>query len=228
MANTLGSYRRYSRYYSNFKQFYQKKQVRVYTELILSLLTIIFFLVFAIRPTLITIASLINEIDEKKILVQKLDNKINTLNLAQAEYERVKDKLFLIDEALPQNSEFSLLIRQVEALARRNGLAINSIQFETTQLKGEKTIMTNVRVQEKNEKGPPGASLTIELLGEYEQLKFFIFDVVGFRRLTIPEEYSFEIDEEGGALTLSLDIKAFYQSKDDLIKPALAEEEASL
>ena len=68
-------HQRYQRYFVDLSRFYQKKQTRVYTGLVLTILTTIFFLIFAIRPTLITIAGLIKKIEDQKIIVEKLDKK---------------------------------------------------------------------------------------------------------------------------------------------------------
>jgi len=64
------SYLRHKTYFLNISSQYSKKQdVRMFMELLLSLATVSLFAVFAIRPTLITIAELYKEIQGKKTTV---------------------------------------------------------------------------------------------------------------------------------------------------------------
>ena len=71
------SYLRYKTYFLNISSQYSKKaDVRVFMELLLSLATVSLFAIFAIRPTLITIAELFKEIQGKKTTVAQLDEKI--------------------------------------------------------------------------------------------------------------------------------------------------------
>ena len=67
---------RYQKYRSELVKLYDKKQSWVYTSLILTVLTISFFMIFALRPTLLTIASLFGEIRQKEEAVEELDRKI--------------------------------------------------------------------------------------------------------------------------------------------------------
>jgi uncharacterized protein (UPF0333 family) len=59
--------------------FYQKPIARVSIELILSVLIVILFAVFAIRPTLITMAELVKEIEDKKELSEQMNLKLASL-----------------------------------------------------------------------------------------------------------------------------------------------------
>jgi hypothetical protein len=50
----------------NLNAFYQKPVAKVSLELFLSVGTIIFFAMFAIRPTLLTMSDLVKEIEDKR------------------------------------------------------------------------------------------------------------------------------------------------------------------
>ena len=95
-------YHRYHRYFLSTRALYKKRAVVVYTGIILTLATITFFALFAIKPTVTTIASLVKEINSKKVVDQKLQTKINSLRQAQTNYSLISDKLVLIDQVLPQ------------------------------------------------------------------------------------------------------------------------------
>ena len=85
-------------------KFYENPVARVSIELFLSIFTVIFFAVFAIRPTLLTIADLIKEIEDKEDLIVQLDRKIASLSSAETEYRKFYYQLGLLDEAIPKHS----------------------------------------------------------------------------------------------------------------------------
>lgn len=199
-------YRRYRRYFVELKDLYQKKKVRVYTGIVLSLFVVAFFLFFAIRPTLKTIAALTKEIKDKKVVAQKLQDKINALNSAQIEYQRIEDELYLIDQALPENANLSLLIQQLEALARQHGVTIASIQFNQTTLKG---------IDEAKEKasktGEQSAGFSLAIAGNYQNLKSLVDSLAKLRRSISIEALVFQTGDEQ-VLLLNLGGEAHYLS----------------
>ena len=52
--------------------FYHRPVAQVSLELFLSVATVVFFAVFAIRPTLVTMSNLIKELEDKRQLDQQL------------------------------------------------------------------------------------------------------------------------------------------------------------
>lgn len=196
-------YRRYRRYFVDLSRFYQKKQARVYTGIVLSLLTATFFLFFAIRPTITTIAGLIKEIQDKKIINEQLQDKINALNAAQKEYQNTAASLYLLDEALPENPNLSLLVRQIEALARKDGIAVRAVQLEGATIKGQNE-------KESAEEDGQGTNFSLAATGSYQQLKTFLASLTGLRRLVSVTAFTFQSDKEAGSLIVSLNAKAHY------------------
>ena len=71
--------------YQSVSQSFKRKKTQAYTMFILSLFTISFFSIFAIRPTLKTVTSLHREIEDLEKIDEKLTTKINQLISAQAE-----------------------------------------------------------------------------------------------------------------------------------------------
>lgn len=195
-------YRRYSRYFKNINRFYLNKKIRVYTEAVLTLFAIAFFLGFAIRPTVITITSLIKEIKEKKEVSNSLENKINALTLAQQNYQAVEKDLFLVDQSLPLSPSLNELIRQVEALSLKNGVGIEGFQFSNIELKKTKS-------SEEKE-----IEFNLVVYGEYQNLKNFLTDLINLRRLINFDNLILkERKKESGELVLSLRGKAFFMEK---------------
>lgn len=190
---------RYHRYFVDLSRFYQKKQTRVYTGLVLTLLTTIFFLVFAIRPTLITIASLVKEIKDQRVIAEKLDKKIDDLNLAKKEYQQIEKKLYLVDQALPLDSNLTTLVKELEALAKKEGVSILSLQFEKINLKGGQMVVTG---QPEN---VPAVNFSMSVSGAYPQLNSFLDSLTQLRRVTLVDDFTIQSKKEKA---LSLTIKA--------------------
>lgn len=221
MTNKLET-RHYRRYFNDIRFIYQKKQIRYYTGIVLSILTVNFFLFFAVRPTLVTIASLWKEIKNEKVIAQKLEDKIDSLNQAQTEYQKVEKDLGIIYEAMPETPNSPDLIRQLEALAINNGVTIVAFQLGSNTLKGKQ-----ITVQTLESSGVNPADLTsgldfnIIISGEFDQLKSFVNDLNNLRRLITINNFSFQVGQENelGKLALSFNAKAPYLKDTSIINP---------
>ena len=78
-------YLRYKSFFLNVLAIYkQRTDLHLFSEILLSLITILLFGIFAIRPTLLTIAQLVKDIRGKEATLALMDQKINSLNRARA------------------------------------------------------------------------------------------------------------------------------------------------
>ncbi len=203
MVNSKEGLRRYRRYYRNLQGLYQKPVVRDFTFLILSLLTVAFFGFFAIRPSLRTIGELIKEVKDKRMASEKLEQKINLLSIAQREYESIKPDLPAIYAVLPKKSDFSKLVKQLEYLAGKNNSTLLNFRIQKTSLFGE----------EKKELTP--LEFTLNISGEYKNLKGFLEDLGKLDRLVKVETLDFQKKKAGKEekeilLTLRLSAEGYY------------------
>jgi len=193
---------KYSRFFVNVGRLYQKKRVRVYTELVLSTLTISFFLLAAIRPTAATIAGLIKEIEDQKVANEKLQSKINDLTLARQDYLIVQPKLALLDQALPQQEQVTMLAKELEALSRRTNITISILHFGQVDLFQSKVV---------DAVEPQMISFSFNASGEYESLKNFLQSLESLRRIIVIESFGFQTNKkEGQKLSLSLKGANYY------------------
>jgi len=102
-------YQRYQRYYLNLKRFYQKPVAKVSIFVVISFMTVSFFSVFAIKPTLTTIGQLVKEIEDKGEINTKMDSKLADLARAQAEYGQIRNEVDLVWRAIPDRPEMARL-----------------------------------------------------------------------------------------------------------------------
>jgi len=86
-----------------------------------SLFVTAFFILVAIRPTILTIAQLNKEIKEKTKANEILQKKIDSLVAAQNVYVKYANKLSLVEEVLPQRSHFGNFSYYLETASSSSG-----------------------------------------------------------------------------------------------------------
>jgi len=204
-------YHRYRRYLADLYHLSQDKMIVVYAELTLTLLTIAFFALFALKPTITTIASLIQEQQGKKELDRKLQAKINALNAAQTNYHLAEEFFPLVEEALPTEPLVQRLVYQLETLTQNEGLSIMSLNVEPVVLIGE------TKEKEKRKFGESSAlSFSLLLKGEFNNLSKFTSDLEKLRRIVNIDSLTLSQKEiEGGkTMVLNLSGQVYFLPKD--------------
>lgn len=172
-------YELYRKYIHNISRFYkQNEHVGAYVELGLSLLAIIIFLVFAIRPTTVTITEKVREMQNKEEVVEKLNIKIDSLSIANSLLQQEKEKLDLLEQAVPDNALPEEYIVQIDALAARSNTVLESMAIEDTPVL---KVATSDDVGQKSgsvEWFPFSATVT----GDYTNIAQFTDSVENLRR----------------------------------------------
>lgn len=176
-------YLRYKGYFLNVLSVYrQKEDLRMFLEILLSLATVSFFATFALRPTLVTIAALLKEIQTKEELVNTLDTKIQNLSTAQTLLEGELLRLPLIEDAVPGSPSPEDFVRQIEGLATKNGVNLLGVSLGQIILLGE---VKKPPAQEGVTPLPEealGIPFSISLSGAYPNLLGFLADLENLRR----------------------------------------------
>lgn len=185
----------YQKYYSRYRKYYQRnidpfvrsKHATAYSMIILSLFTIAFFGMFAIRPTLRTIIELKRQIKDNKEIDLALQTKINSLMVAQEEYQFIKDFVPAISEALPNQPNITNLLLSIENLALEKQATITSIQVQSViykpinkEINNEndsfvKPVITNFQ--------PSPIDISLKVSANYQQLYEFLEKLLTMRRL---------------------------------------------
>ena len=180
---------RHRRYSKSLKLLYQSRKAKTYTGIVLTIFAISFFTFFTIRPTLITIAGLLKEIEDQKTIAEKLDDKILSLNKAQEKYRQIEDKLYLLNEALPEEPSFPTFLKQVELIASTNGLEYTSLSYAEIKLKQGRDEDPNSPASPV--KGAGDLNFNLTTTGSYEQLTSFMADFYNFRRIVNVNSFNF-------------------------------------
>lgn len=201
-------YTRYKGFFLNILTIYNSKpNLKIYLELILSLGTIVMFSIFAIRPTILTIIEINNEIRAKEEIKIKLERKIRDLKTASSLLQNQAESLTLIDQAVPNNINLERLVPQIESLASQNSVAITGISSSEILVKG--TLQKNKKVNELEGLPENSGELPISIVvsGEYGNLVNFTKSVESLRRPMKVDSFIFSSTksvENSKVLTLTL------------------------
>lgn len=178
-------YSRYRGYFLNIVNLYkQRADLRAFVEVILSILTITVFLLFALKPTALTIISLVGQINEKKTTITKLDQKISDLVTAANLYNQNQNSISLVDAAISTSPKPDSFAKQVQALAAKNSAKIVGLSVGEVTLVG-----TNNNVKPPSTlKALPENSfempVSVNLQGDYPNLLAFLKDLENLRIVT--------------------------------------------
>lgn len=102
-------------------------------ELNATIFLIIFFVFFAIKPTVTTISSLIGEINAKEIQQTQLKTKINQIIKAQDLYSQVQEKYSLIAQCLPDSPSYYQAANQIYGASSTSSASVNDLNFVFSQ-----------------------------------------------------------------------------------------------
>ncbi|MBU0618955.1 type 4a pilus biogenesis protein PilO [Patescibacteria group bacterium] len=203
-------YVRYRNQFKTLRELYQKPIVRTYSLLVLTLLTVSFLGLTAIKPTLTTIAQLIKEIEDKRIVTQQLTKKIESLSQAQIEFQRIRPKLDGLDQAIPKQPAFANLVWEIEYLAAKHQVNLIDFQIGKVVLLGE----DKVQNLDNSDQQAVKITLALNLGGEFNNLRQFVNDLENLQRIIQVAEVNFSTDskkkDETEPLELSLVTEAFY------------------
>ncbi len=175
-----------------YKNYKNKEEVWRYGELTITLLAIAFFVVFAIRPTVRAISTLLSEIENKKELSQKMGKKINQVIAAQTNFASIQGEIAYLDEAYPQLPQLAKGGAQLVGLGLEKGLIVDSVTFSEVKFFSSKV----TRPASSKDQATTGVSYSASFSGDYEAIKLFLDDLLKVRRVFVVDGYSISVSED--------------------------------
>lgn len=175
--------------------FYKKPVAKVSAELFLSIGAVLFFAVFAIQPTLITMSDLIKELEDKREIDQQLSQKIAALSTAQTTYLQLEPQIPLLYEAIPTRPKVKESLLMLEKLASDRNLVIESIVIRQVpkEIEADITKSSTERVS---------IPVTISLTGSYPNISGYLEAVLSLRRTFIIDSIVFSRNDDRGIESL--------------------------
>lgn len=212
-----GQYIRYKEFFLNvFAVYKSRPDLKTFMEIILSAITISFFAIFALRPTLSTIAQLVKEIRQREELETKLIQKIKDLDTARTLYNSESRRIALVETAIPSKPPVETFVNQLEALSQSRGVTITNITIGETVLGGADPVKTDNELSILPE-GANGMSFSISASGDYSSFVNIFSDLENFRMPAVLDSFgiSARVSEEGRQLVLAISGRTPYLAKED-------------
>lgn len=190
------NYLRYRTYFLNVtNQYRERGDIKAYLEILLSLITITIFSIFALRPTLLTIGELIKEVETKKETLAKIDSKIQNLSKAQLLYDRQRKNIYILNVAVPARATPEVFTQQLDAIAIKNGIKMTRINLDNGEIL--KTEIPRDRGSEKNQVQELPFSIEARIdIDDFTKLVSLITDMENSRVITKINQLSLALEEE--------------------------------
>ncbi len=194
----------YAKYLAFMPDLKQEK-TRKFTTIVLTLTASIILGLFAVNPTLSTIANLRRQIDDNKFVDQKLQQKISNLSVLQQKYSDIQSDLPIVYAAIPTSSEIPSLVAEIQAIAANSNLTINS--FQTFEVDLSTSASTNKKYS--------SFDFSFSAQGTYPSIIAFLDKLINFQRIITVDSASIsrlnDINNTSGALLLSVKGTAFFK-----------------
>lgn len=179
------------------------KRLKDYSFTIGFFLVFSFFIIFLIRPNLITAFNLQKELDQLHTVDQGYENAILHIIELQNFIEANRDNFYLLDDAFPSTAQANKLIQDVTNDASQSGLIISKADIGQLNLKEDKG--SNNRKQ---------YVLSLEINGPFDSIDKFITTLSAQRRIKNIKNLSIERDvgvsSTSGQLKMNVEVVTYY------------------
>jgi len=173
-------------------------------EITITIGVVILFLVFAVRPSVLTISNLIGEIKVKEKVSFQMRKKINDVVTAQDVYAQIQEKYQLVDSALPVSPHFGQLTEQIVAAGNLTQSPVEAINFNV----GNRQTSAETTFEELQ-----SIKFTFWQATTFSDVKSFLAKILLNRRLFQINSLSFSSQKETSLISTGFDFESFYIPK---------------
>jgi len=193
----VASKEEYSKYLAFMPDLNQEK-AKKFTTIVLTLATSMILGIFAINPTLSTIANLRKQIDDDTFVEQKLVEKITNLSILQQNYTNIKNDLPMVFDAVPTSAQIPPLVAEVQAIAKNSNIKLDNFQ----------TFIVDLSTKGTANKKYSSFDFGFSSEGTYPDTMNFIDQLLNFQRVIIIDNISISKinnkETDNGTLQLNL------------------------
>lgn len=193
---------KYFRYFTYIKPITKLPIVRTYGSTIFTLIIIIIFIFFAIKPTIETILILQKKLADSNKVLDQLNQKVTSLTEAKKNYDNLNPQVKRkIDDAIPNKSNFNSLIQNIENTIKTYEASISALQIQPINLvsKDQNKIGTLSQVD-----------FTVNIEGQYQNLISILQQMTSSSRVISIDSITINKISEGSTLVMSISGKAYY------------------
>ncbi|MFH2019443.1 MAG: type 4a pilus biogenesis protein PilO [bacterium] len=220
-ASLKQRYGRYKQYSTNLAKYYRVPSIQISLSIVLSIFVCAFFVLVAIRPALIAITELKQNITESEKTLKQLQTKTAALQKASKLWEEIELKQTQIDASFPSDGpNYQTIAEAVEVLANESGVVISS-----ESLGSALTYSSIIDPYVGKERTMIEMPFSVRVKGGYLEITSFLEQILSMRRVLGVESISFEKDiaKENLGLSLSLNISGqfHYLANEEQLKNIL-------
>lgn len=193
----LGSLRQFKNLALPFVPDFKEERTQKFTTIVLTVMTLSFFGIFAINPTISTILRLQRELEDNKLVDTKLAQKIQNISTLQKKYTSLQGDLPIILSAIPQNAEVPLFAAQIQGVAKNSNVSIEN--FQTFEVEVEKSASKYLSF-----------SFALSVSGSYNDLYKFLTTLANMQRVVAIDLLSLTKKTGNSQFELAIKGKTFF------------------
>jgi Tfp pilus assembly protein PilO len=194
----------------SLQAFYEKPILRVSFELVMSILVVAVFALFALRPTLITMSNLLKEIEEKQQLDEDLQEKIAALSTAQSEWTAYKSQFDKLERSFFQDPSLEEVMLYLEYLARQEDVLVTTVTSPEIPVKMEPSDDQSIKLLTLTP-----YETNFQAVGSYENILNFLGRIEQQQPLMSVESVQIAINQKDDVspLSVSFQLRLYVQEE---------------
>ncbi len=189
----------YTKYYKSISPYLKSQKHHDYAMIIFSLFATIFFALFAISPTLSTIAKLKRDVQDSKIVDQKLTQKINNLSALSNAYQQIQPDIPYVLNAVPNTPEAPTFLAQIQAVANASNVTVSGLNISPVSLSSDTATQSSTITFQFSSKG------------KYSDVSKFLKSFTNFQRVVSINSISINSGNDG--VEALVNGQAYYQAQ---------------
>lgn len=200
----------YRSYINTVRSLYDRPATQTSTALILTLITIAFFGLAAIRPTFTTISKLEAELKEKRLIEADMQSKLSAIAKVQEQYFNNQELVQVFNRAIPNDQNLEDILTKLEFIATQNQANLRNIQVFDTQTYGlrPKTQTNTSSTTDATEVPYEFFEVTFSVEGSYDDLISFLERINNLDRYAQINSITFnQPTEEDATYELNMGVK---------------------
>ena len=155
------------------------KKVQDYTFIVVFFIVFSFFVVFAIRPNIVTAFNLQKELQEIKLHNREFEEEIMQIVTYQSTLETYRNDMSLLDEAIPESPEIAKVVEDIRQSATDSGVILDALNVESVEY-SEKARSEGLQV----------FSVSAEIQADIQAVQKFLQLLAQNRRLKLVDEFN--------------------------------------
>ncbi len=172
---------RYEKYKELLPDFKSEKSSKLLTS-VLTIVASIILGIFAINPTLTTIAGLQKQLDDDKNYEAQLQQKITDLSALEQEYKNMQNDLPFVYDAVPRTPQVATLTATLQTIVASES-AVKLTNLQTVNVDLSKDLLAGKKYS--------AFEYDVSMEGDYQTMLNVINEILNFQRILTVNSISF-------------------------------------